>query len=71
MVGGAVNDLLKRVSGNHVGVMDEDCPEVDEDESTKVELAVEREEEDEQVVGCGLQVSIKRVERIRSPRSGN
>ena len=64
MVGGAVDDLLERVSGDHVRVVDEDGPEVDEDEEAEVEVALDGEEEDEQMVGHRLQIAVERVERV-------
>ena len=71
MVGGAVDDLLERVSGDHVRVVDEDGPEVDADEQEEVELALEGEEVDEQVVGDRLEVAVERVERMRGERRGD
>ena len=71
MVRGPVDDRLERVAGDHVGVVDEDGPEVDEDEEAEVEVALDGEEEDEQMVGHRLQVAIERVERVRREGGGD
>ena len=65
MVCRAVDDLLQRVASDHIRVVDQDRPEVDEDEETEVELPVEREEIDEEVVGDRLGVAVKRMEGVR------
>ena len=65
MVRGTVDDRLERVSGDHVRVVDEDGPAVDDHEEAEVQLTVEREEVDEEVVRDGLGVSVERVERVR------
>jgi len=46
VVRGPVDDVLERVAGDHVGVVNEDAPKVDGDEEEEVECAVEWEEED-------------------------
>ena len=71
VVCGPVDDLLERVAGDHVGVVDEDGPEVDKDEEAEVEVALDGEEEDEQMVGHRLQVAVERVERVRREGSGD
>ena len=71
MVRRAINDLLERMTSDHVGIMDEDRPEVHEDKQAQVELPVQWEEEDEQMVGHGLGEAVKWVERMRREGSGN
>ena len=51
MVGGSVDNVFKRVAGDHVRVMDEDGPDVDENKHSEVEVTLHGEEEDESVVG--------------------
>jgi hypothetical protein len=46
-------------------------PKVDENEHAKVEHAVERENEDEEVVRNALEIPIDGVECVRCPRSRN
>ena len=55
---GPVDDVLERVAGDHVGVVDEDGPDVDEDEHGEVEVALHGEEEDEEVVGGALGAAV-------------
>ena len=62
---GTVDDRLERVAGNHVRVVDENRPEVHKEEQAEVELAVEREDKDEEVVRHGLEVSVERMECMR------
>ena len=62
---GTIDHLFQWVTGDHVRVVDEDGPEVDAEEQAEVELAVEGEHEDEEVVGYGLEVAVKRVESMR------
>ena len=51
VVRGAVDELLERVSGDHIGVVDEDGPEVDDDEENEdAEEEVEDDEEEEEDV---------------------
>ena len=65
MVRRAVDDRLERVSGDHVRVVDEDGPAVNDHEEAEVQLAVEGEEVDDEVVRDGLGVSVERMERVR------
>ena len=65
MVRRVVDDRLERVSGDHVRVVDEDGPAVDDHEEAEVQLTVEGKEVDEEVVRDGLGVSVERVERVR------
>jgi hypothetical protein len=66
-----VDDLLERVAGNEVRVVDEDRPEVDEDEEAEVQVPVERQDENEGVVRYRLQIAVERVECVRCERSGD
>lgn len=63
-----VDDLLERMAGDKVRVMDKDGPEVDEDEEAKVEVTVEREDEDDEVIWYRLEVAVERVERVGCER---
>ena len=71
VVRGAVDDFLEGVAGDHVRVVDEDGPHVDEDEEAEVERAVEGEHEDEHMVGQGLEIAVERVERVRREGGGD
>ena len=59
------------MSGDHVRVVNEDGPAVDDHEEAEVQLTVEGEEVDEEVVRDGLGVSIERVERVRREGGGD
>lgn len=61
---GSINDGLKRMSGYHIGVVDKYAPEVDEHKEAKVQIPVEREQENEEVVRYRLEVTIYRVECV-------
>jgi len=50
MMRGAVDYRLERMSGDHIRVMDEDTPEVNEDEETEVQNTVDGEEKYEDMV---------------------
>ena len=65
VVRGPVDDVLERVAGDHVGVVDEDGPDVDEDEHGEVEVELDGEEEDEHVVWRALRESVDGVEGMR------
>lgn len=71
MMCGTIDDLLQRVSSDHIGIMDKDGPEVDKDEQAEVDLLMEREEEGEDVVWQRLQVAIERVKRVGGKWGGN
>ena len=43
----AVDYFFKRMSGNHVRVVDENTPEVDSNEESEIEVPVQRENVDE------------------------
>lgn len=64
VVRGTIYNLLERVSGNHVRVMNENGPEVDANEECEVQMPLHREEEDEQVVRYGLREAVDGVERV-------
>jgi hypothetical protein len=51
--------------------VDEDGPEVDQDEEDEVEMPLEGEDEDEEVVWNGLGVTVDWVEGMRSIRCRN
>jgi hypothetical protein len=67
----AVDDFLKRVASDEVRVVDQDGPEVDGDKETKVNEAVEGEDEDDAVIRNGLEISVERVEGICGERARN
>lgn len=46
-----VNEFLKEVTCNHIAIVDENCPDVDDDEEGDVEVLVERHHEGENMVG--------------------
>ena len=71
VVRGPIDDLLERVAGDEIRVVDQDGPEVDEDEEAKVEVAVERKDVDDEVVWHRLQVAVERVERVGCERRRN
>ena len=45
------NAICGRETQTHVRVMDEDCPEIDEDEEAEIQPSVKRKQEDEDVLG--------------------
>ena len=51
MMGGAVDVLLERVAAEHVAVVDEDAPAVDEGEEADKEVFVEGDEVAAEVIG--------------------
>jgi hypothetical protein len=65
MVCRTIDDLFERVAGNHVRVVDEDGPEVNKDEETEVEIAMEGKHEDYNVVRYRLEVAVNRMESMR------
>lgn len=67
----AVDHVFERMAGNHVRVVDKDAPKVDSNEEAEVELAVQREEENEEVVRHGLRVPVDWVKRMRCERGWN
>jgi len=46
----SVDDFFERMVGDHIRVVDEDGPKVDQDEEDEVEMPLEREDEGEEVV---------------------
>lgn len=71
VVGGAVDELFEPVAGDHVAVVDENGPHLDEDEEAQVEVLLGREDEDEDVVGQRLDVAVERVEGEGGPGRGH
>lgn len=67
VVGWRVNVSLEKVSADHVAIVDENCPQLNKDEETEIEVFVQGKDVDEDVVGQGLSVSIHRVESESSP----
>lgn len=45
MVRRTVDVPLQHVAGDHIGIVDEDSPELDKDEEAEVDIFVEREQE--------------------------
>jgi hypothetical protein len=45
--------------------MDEDGPEVDENEKDKIEMFLERKDEDEKMIGDGLSITVYWMESVR------
>ena len=48
VVGGAVDELLGPVAGDHVAVVDQDGPDLDGDEEDHVEISLHGADEDEE-----------------------
>lgn len=68
MAGGAVDD---GAVGHVLAVVDEDGPDVDEDEQGDVGELLEREEEGEDVVGERLGEAVDRVEGVGGEGAGH
>ena len=64
MVRRAVDDVFQRVICDHVRVVDQDGPHVNDDKEPQIQLAVHREDEDEKMVWDGLRVPVHWVERM-------
>lgn len=60
-----VDDMFKRMTSDHVRVVDEDSPDVDENEHGEIEVSLHGEKEDEGVIGRSLRASVKRMEGMR------
>lgn len=60
----SIDDVLERMTGDHVRIMNEDAPEVDRNKKCEVQVPLNREKEDEQVVRERLSEAIDRVERM-------
>lgn len=65
----AVDELLSPVSRNHVTVMNQDRPDLHEDEHDQVKVPLHRADEDEDVVRQRLHEPVGRVESECCPRS--
>jgi len=65
VAGGAVDGGRLR---DELAVVDQDGPDVDEDEQRDVGDLLQREEEGEHVVGDGLREAVERVEGVRGER---
>lgn len=50
MVRGTIDNLLKWMACDHIGVVDEDAPEVDRNKERKVEMSLQREKAAEKVI---------------------
>lgn len=46
----SINHILQRVVSDHVGIVNEDGPEIDQDEEDEVKMPLKREEEDEKMI---------------------
>jgi len=62
VVCGTVDDVFKRMTGNHIGIMNQYAPKVDEHKETQVQPSVDGEHEYEEMVRHGLEVSVHRME---------
>lgn len=71
MVGRTVDELFRPGAGDHVAVVDEDGPELHENEEYGVEVLLHRANKDKDMVRSRLQESIDGVESNRSPGRGN
>ena len=66
-----VDHILKRMISDHVRVVNEDGPKVDEDEEDEVKVSLEGEDEDKKVIWDGLGISVDWVEGMRCERGRN
>lgn len=71
MVRWAVDDLLEWRVADHVRIMDQDTPKVDEDKQANAGHAVKREDKGEDVVGQRLRIPIQGMESMTGPRCGH
>ena len=65
MVRWAIDEGFERVPGDHVGVVNKDGPKVDRHEKNKIENAMEREYEDEEMIWDGLKIAVDGGESMR------
>jgi len=68
---GTVDDVFERMTGNHIGVMNQYAPKVDKHEETQKQPSVEGKQEYEEVVRHGLQVTVYRMECMGCERGRN
>jgi len=54
-----IDDSLESMPSDHVRVMNKNTPEVHKHEETEIEPAVQRKDEDEQMIGHRLQVTVE------------
>jgi len=67
----SVDNFFERMVGDHIRVVNEDGPKVDQDEQDEVEMSLEGEDEGEEVVRDGLGITIHWVEGMRCEGRGD
>jgi len=60
-----IDDSLERMPSDHVRVMNKNTPEVHKHEESEIEPAVQRKEEDEQMIWHRLQVTVEGMKGMR------
>ena len=71
VVRGPVDVVLEARVADHVGVVDEDAPEVDESEESNEQVLVDRADVHAQVIRDRLRVPVHGVERVRRKWAGD
>lgn len=69
VVGGTIDELLDPVARNHVSVVDQNGPDLDQNEHDQVQVSLHRADEDKDVVGQRLNKAVGRVESQSSKGS--
>lgn len=59
VVGGAVDELLEPVTGNHVAIVDEDSPDLNADEEEHVEVLLHGADVDEDTVQVSRELQLR------------
>lgn len=71
MMGWAIDDVLEPTASDHVGVVNEDTPAINENERDKEHRSLEGEDQNENVVRERLSEPIRKVEGMRCEWSGD
>jgi len=66
-----INDTLESMSSDHIRVMNKNAPEIHKHEETEIEPTMQRKEEDEQMIGYRLQVTVEGMKGMGCEGSWN